>query len=106
VDGTGAVLSREPDGDSLRMRFSVPSALERYIVEKGFIAIDGISLTITEVGADWFGVMLIAYTQSKVTLSGKQPGALVNLEVDVLAKYAERILLAGGRAHAGESGGA
>ena len=92
VDGTGQILERVPDGNSLRVSFSVPPQLERYVVEKGFIAIDGVSLTVTEVGSGRFGVVLVEYTQSAVTLPRKAIGARVNLEVDVLAKYVERLL--------------
>ena len=92
VDGTGRILERRADGSSLRLAFSVPEGLERYVVEKGFIAVDGISLTITEVGPARFGVMLVEYTQNAVTLARKPVGAAVNLEVDVLAKYVERLM--------------
>jgi riboflavin synthase len=92
VDGTGRILERRADGSSLRLTFSVPESLERYVVEKGFIAIDGISLTVTETGPGRFGVMLVEYTQGAVTLPRKPVGAAVNLEVDVLAKYVERLM--------------
>jgi riboflavin synthase len=92
VDATGRILDKRPDGTSLRVTFSLPPALERYVVEKGFIAVDGISLTVTAVGAGRFGVALVEYTQAAVTLATKPLGAAVNLEVDVLAKYVERLL--------------
>lgn len=92
VDGTGELLDRRPDGDSLRLAFSVPASLERYIVEKGFVAVDGISLTVTDVAPGRFGVALVAYTRTAVTLAHKPVGATVNLEVDVLAKYVERLM--------------
>lgn len=92
VDAVGHILDKHRDGSSLRVTFSVPKQLERYVVEKGFIAIDGISLTVTETAAGRFGVMLVEYTQSAVTLAGKPVGAAVNLEVDVLAKYVERLM--------------
>lgn len=92
VDATGQLLERRADGSSLRLTFSAPEALERYVVEKGFIAIDGVSLTVTETGPGRFGVMLVEYTQGAVTLSRKAAGATVNLEVDVLAKYVERLM--------------
>ena len=92
VDGTAKIVELRPDGSSLLVQFSIPPGLERYIVEKGFVAVDGISLTITNVGAGGFGVALIEYTQAAVTLPRKPVGATVNLEVDVLAKYVERLL--------------
>jgi riboflavin synthase len=92
VDGTATILDRQLDGSSLRLTFSAPASLERYIVEKGFIAIDGVSLTVTETATGRFGVMLVEYTQQAVTLPGKPVGAAVNLEVDVLAKYVERLM--------------
>jgi riboflavin synthase len=92
VDGTGRILERRPDGSSLGVTFSLPSQLERYVVEKGFIAVDGVSLTVTAVRPGQFGVALVEYTQAAVTLPGKPVGATVNLEVDVLAKYVERLM--------------
>jgi riboflavin synthase len=92
VDGTGQILERRPDGSSLSVTFSLPSQLERYVVEKGFIAVDGISLTVTAVRPGQFSVALVEYTQAAVTLPRKPVGATVNLEVDVLAKYVERLM--------------
>jgi riboflavin synthase len=63
----------------------------RYIVEKGFIAVDGVSLTVVECSSTAFGVSLVAYTQRNSTLGGKKPGDVVNLEVDIIAKYVERL---------------
>ncbi len=95
VDGTGAVVSRTPGDNWEGFRFSVPVDLARYIAEKGSIAVDGVSLTVTAVGGDWFEVGLIPETLRATVLGGKQPGDPVNLEVDVLAKYVERLLGAG-----------
>jgi riboflavin synthase len=92
VDGTGEILGARPEGDSLWMTFRAPADLLPYLVVKGFVAIDGISLTITERRDDTFSVALVAYTQSAVTLAGKRPGDRVNLEVDVIAKYVESLL--------------
>jgi riboflavin synthase len=92
VDGTGRILERRPDGNSLRVTFSLPGQLERYVVEKGFIAVDGVSLTVTAVRPGQFSVALVEYTQAAVTLPRKPVGATVNLEVDVLAKYVERLM--------------
>ena len=96
VDGVGQVVDRRPEGDSLRMWFSAPPELMRYIVVKGYICIDGISLTVTERRDGRFGVALVAYTQGVVALPGKPVGASVNLEVDVIAKYVESLLEASG----------
>lgn len=92
VDGVGKVLARVPEGDSLRVTFSAPPDLMRYLVVKGFVCVDGVSLTVTGVAADSFQVALVAYTQQAVTLGTKPVGATVNLEVDVIAKYVERLL--------------
>ena len=92
VDGTGEIVGARPEGDSLWMTFRAPADLLPYLIVKGFVAIDGISLTITERRDDTFSVALVAYTQSAVTLAGKRPGDRVNLEVDVIAKYVESLL--------------
>jgi len=92
VDGVGVIKAVRPEGDSLWMTFSAPEDLLRYLVVKGFVAIDGISLTITERVADTFSIALVAYTQTAVTLGAKQPGQRVNLEVDVIAKYVESLV--------------
>lgn len=97
VDGVGELLEREALGNWDRLRFGVPSALARYIAEKGSIAVDGVSLTVTAVSpadepAPWFEVGLIPTTLAETGLGGKSIGARVNLEVDVLAKYTERLL--------------
>ncbi len=92
VDGTGEIVASRPDGDSLWMTFRAPPELLRYLVVKGFVAVDGISLTITERAGDRFSLALVAYTQQAVTLARKQPGDRVNLEVDVIAKYVESLL--------------
>ncbi|MEQ8178060.1 MAG: riboflavin synthase [Amphiplicatus sp.] len=92
VDATGVIKSFRPDKDALWLSVEAPRELMRYIVPKGFIAIDGASLTVVHTGADWFDVTLIAYSQEKLVLPRKQPGDKVNLEVDILAKYVERLL--------------
>lgn len=95
VDATGRVRSMRRDGDALWFAVDAPAPLMRYIVEKGYVAIDGASLTVVHVGEDWFDVTLIAYSQEKLALPRKRPGDLVNLEVDILAKYVERLLAVG-----------
>jgi riboflavin synthase len=92
VDGSGSVVSRTPGDAWESIRFELPSELSRYVAEKGSIAVDGVSLTVSGVGDDWFEVGLIPETLRATTLGAKSPGARVNLEVDVLAKYVERLL--------------
>jgi riboflavin synthase len=88
VDGTGVLLSREPGGLT---RFALPPRLARYVVEKGSIAVDGISLTVVSADDEQFSVALIPTTLELTTLGLREPGDVVNLEVDVLAKYVERL---------------
>lgn len=90
VDGTGVLRSRDETGLT---RFGVPPRLTRYIVEKGSITVDGASLTVVDVGAEEFSVALIPTTLDLTTLGVKQPGDIVNLEVDVLAKYVEKLAM-------------
>jgi riboflavin synthase len=92
VDGTGVLLTRTPGDDWELVRFAMPAELASYVAEKGSIAVDGVSLTVTAVGSDWFEVGLIPETLRATTLGRKQPGDAVNLEVDVLAKYVARLL--------------
>ncbi|MFJ5710406.1 riboflavin synthase [Streptomyces sp. NPDC093105] len=92
VDGTGAILERTPSEHWELVRVGLPAQLARYVVEKGSITVDGVSLTVVEVGDDWFTISLIPTTLALTTLGHKQPGAPVNLEVDVIAKYVERLL--------------
>ena len=94
VDGTAEVLSAVRAGDSWTFTFSLPAALERYAVEKGSIAVDGISLTIAQLRAGSFDVAVIPHTFAQTTLGGLKPGDRVNLEVDLLGKYVERLLTA------------
>lgn len=94
VDATGKILELRPDGDGLVVRFQAPGPLMRYIVSKGFIAVNGISLTVVDVAEDWFSVALVRYTREHVALLDGGVGSPVNLEVDVLAKYVERLLTA------------
>lgn len=88
VDGTGVFLSRDDVGLT---RFAISPRLAKYVVEKGSIAVDGVSLTVVEAGDDHFSVALIPTTLSITTLGAREPGDLVNIEVDVLAKYVERL---------------
>jgi riboflavin synthase len=92
VDGVGKIVEKQVDGDSLRMWFSAPDDLVPYIVVKGYICLDGVSLTVTDKAGDRFGVALVAYTQQMITMPTKPIGASVNIEVDVFAKYVESLL--------------
>lgn len=93
VDGTGTVESRTPSPHWEVVRITLPPALSRYVVEKGSITVDGVSLTVSGIGDDWFEVSLIPTTLGLTTLGRVSPGTPVNLEVDVIAKYVERLLL-------------
>jgi riboflavin synthase len=96
VDGTGTIEARQAAGDWETVRISLPAGLARYVVHKGSVAVDGISLTVSGLGDDaagsWFEVSLIPETLARTTLGRKQPGEVVNIEVDMIAKYVERLL--------------
>ncbi|WP_424186000.1 riboflavin synthase [Actinokineospora sp. G85] len=94
VDGTGRILSREPSEHWELVTVGLPRDLARYVVEKGSITVDGVSLTVVEVGDDWFSVSLIPETLRATTLGARAVGDKVNLEVDVIAKYVERLTTA------------
>jgi len=93
VDGTGVILSREPSAHWDLVRIGLPARLARYPVEKGSITVDGVSLTVVDVSDDDFSVSLIPETLRATTLGRRTPGDRVNLEVDVVAKYVERLAL-------------
>ncbi len=92
VDGTGRVMSTKPEGESVIFRIRVPKRLSRYIVEKGFVAVDGISLTVVKRGASSFTLAVIPYTSNNTNLAALSVGDRVNLEADILAKYVESLL--------------
>jgi len=92
VDSTGRVMSSSVDGDSIIFRIKVPKRLNPYIVEKGFIAVDGISLTVVKRGASSFTLAVIPYTLTNTNLASVSIGDRVNLEADILAKYVESLL--------------
>jgi riboflavin synthase len=92
VDATGKILSREPSEHWEVVEISLPPALAAYVVDKGSICVDGVSLTVVETMGDTFTVSLIPETLARTTLGHKQSGGLVNLEVDVIAKYVEKML--------------
>ncbi|PHT43407.1 hypothetical protein CQW23_17432 [Capsicum baccatum] len=97
VDGTGEIVEFKPEGDSLWVKVKTVKEILRYIVPKGYIAVDGTSLTVVDVfdEEDCFNFMLVAYTQQKVVIPMKKVGQKVNLEVDILGKYVERLLSTG-----------
>jgi len=102
VDGTGEIQARTPAEHWELVRIGLPVELARYVVEKGSITVDGISLTVSGLGDDWFEVSLIPTTRSLTTLGHAEPGTPVNLEVDVIAKYVERLLRADSSVHQGK----
>lgn len=101
MDGTATIVDRASDGDSLRLTFQLPEptherpSLLPYIIPKGYVAVDGTSLTITGVNDNerTFGIMLIQHTQQKITLSKKEVGSKVNIEVDMVGKYVEKSVI-------------
>ncbi|KAJ8113053.1 hypothetical protein ONZ43_g5242 [Nemania bipapillata] len=109
VDTTAEIVRVAPDGNAVTFRFrprdAEREAVMRYVVHKGFIALDGTSLTVTRVDdvEGWWEVMLIAYTQEKVVVAKKKVGESVNVEVDVLAKYAEKSMAGYLGAHGGSA---
>jgi riboflavin synthase len=92
VDATGILRSREPEGDSIVISFDVPEELMAYVVEKGFIAVDGASLTIVRKHTSSFAISVIPYTIEHTVMQWRQIGDRVNLEVDIIAKYVESLL--------------
>jgi riboflavin synthase len=93
VDGVGTVLDKKPDGRSFRFTVQAPGHLAKYIAEKGSVCINGISLTVNEVNGSVFNVNIVPHTLKETTLGVTSAGAPVNLEVDLLARYLERLLL-------------
>ena len=91
IDGLARILERKPDGDSARFVLEAPAEFAQFIAEKGSVALDGVSLTVNEVDGTRFGVNIIPYTLAHTTWGDRTPGDLVNLEVDLLARYVERI---------------
>lgn len=91
VDGVGRIEDIADEGDSKRFTFAAPKALMAYIAPKGSIAVDGVSLTVNEVGEDRFGVNIIPHTQQMTRFAAARPGEPVNLEIDILARYVARL---------------
>jgi riboflavin synthase len=92
VDGVGKLSARETDGRSTKLTFQTPDAIARYIAEKGSICVDGVSLTVNQIDGDRFSVNLVPHTLAMTTLDALEPGDEVNLEVDLIARYLERLL--------------
>jgi riboflavin synthase len=91
VDGVGRVVSVEPDARSQRWRFEMPATLSRYVAAKGSVCIDGVSLTVNDIEANQFGINLIPHTIEMTTFQYRRAGDAVNIEVDVIARYVERL---------------
>jgi len=91
VDGVAEVVSREPEGGSQRFVFQAPALLARFIAAKGSVALDGVSLTVNAVEGARFGVNIIPHTAEMTSFGGLAPGALVNLEIDLVARYLQRL---------------
>ena len=91
VDGTGNVVSLIPEGEAVLMKISAPVQIMRYLVEKGFVAVDGVSLTVTECNASSFSTSLVTFTRENTILGEKRSGDAVNLEIDIIAKYVEQL---------------
>ena len=95
IDGTAVIRSIKSEGDALMVIFDAPSSIMRYVVEKGFIAVDGASLTIVNCDNFSFSVTIIPHTRENTVFKSKRAGDSVNLEVDIMAKYVERLTMAG-----------
>jgi riboflavin synthase len=91
IDGMGEIVAITPEGDSRLVTVRLPRALMRYVVEKGYLAVDGVSLTVFNLTEDTVTIALIAHTQQAVIMGQQETGAQVNLEVDIIAKYVERL---------------
>jgi riboflavin synthase len=108
TDGSATIINRDPQEHWEVVRIGLPASLARYVVHKGSITVDGVSLTVSALGDDWFEVSLIPETLKRTTLGTRQPGSEVNLEVDVIAKYVEKLTAgaAGARSAGAADGGA
>lgn len=104
IDGTGQVVGKEHEGDAIWITVEPAPELMRYIVSRGFIAVDGASLTVARVESGHFAVSLIPHTQAQITLAQQATGYAANLEVDIVAKYVERLLHFGRSGEGGEAG--
>jgi len=97
VDGMGVIIEKRGERDFLQLRIRIPESVSKYVVQKGSIAIDGISLTVNECQGEEIQMTLIPYTLGKTTLMGKKVGDRVNVETDILAKYIEKLMNPGGQ---------
>ena len=97
VDGIGVITQARPEDGWRVLRITIPPELARYVAKKGSIAVDGVSLTVSDLGEDWFEVSLIPETIARTTLGESEPDDVVNIEVDVIAKYVERLVAGGAR---------
>ena len=104
VDGTGTVVARREDSRSVQFTIQAPAELARYIAAKGSICVDGVSLTVNEVAGSVFDVNIVPHTLAGTTINACRPGSQVNLEVDLIARYLERLYLADQAAHPGPGG--
>lgn len=104
VDGVGQLVELTPDGNSLRLRFAMPATLARYVAAKGSICVDGTSLTVNAVAENTFTVNVIPHTQQETVIGDYRVGCQVNLEMDIIARYLERLLQAGQVESAGAAG--
>jgi riboflavin synthase len=104
VDGIGEIASREQSGDSVQLTIATPPRLARYIAEKGSICVDGVSLTVNGIAGADFNVMIIPHTLQVTTLKHLTPGSRVNIEVDLVARYLERLMLGASAADANDPG--
>ena len=100
VDGVGTLLDTRPDARSIRYRFEIDPALEHYIAAKGSVTVDGTSLTVNHVDGNRFDVNIVPHTQQQTVFRYYQPGSRVNIEVDIIARYLERLLAGGSAANA------
>jgi riboflavin synthase len=92
VDGTATIARRTQDGEAVNLTFTLAPELAKYLVAKGFVTVDGVSLTVVDAGRDSFSVTLVPHTQTAVRFGASGPGEVVNIEVDVMAKYVERLV--------------
>ena len=93
VDGVGELVSAEPEGDAVNLTFAAPGPVLRYVIEKGSITVNGVSLTVTGFDEATFSVSIIPHTREVTNLGGLEPGDRVNLEADIFGKYVERLLV-------------
>ncbi|MFH0942299.1 MAG: riboflavin synthase [Chloroflexota bacterium] len=94
VDATGRVAAITRESEARLIRINAPAEVMRYVVDRGFIAVSGVSLTVADIGRDWFGVSIVGYTLASTTIGGWRIGAIVNLEADIIGKYVAKMVAA------------